>query len=194
MAYLALQTKMTEQQHIEQSPSSRSTEDDGKAELFSMFLSTLYTEQLSLLASAILQRFQLLYQTTNAKFSVDKPLYGSYYVPFPLNFDDIGLRWFAKTPINDTASKWDELSASALISEANTMRLLKRETTIPLPDGLDFSTTQNTLRCPYITMAFIYGVSLNDASLETTHLRRIHALERHRLGNGAAGQVLISNR
>ena len=53
-----------------------------------------------------------------------------------------------KIPINGTASKWDELSASALTSEANTMRLLKRETTIPLPDVLDFSsTTQNTLRC-----------------------------------------------
>lgn len=177
---------MAEQQHIEQSPSSHSAEDDENAESFSAVLSTLDKEQLPLLASAILQRLQPLYRTTNAEPSVGEPLYGSYHVLFPLTFDT-GLRWVAKIPINGTASKWDELSASALASEANTMRLLKRETTIPLPDVLDFSsTTQNTLRCPYILMTFISGVPLhnvwfghrlNGASPETTRLRRIRALE-----------------
>lgn len=67
------------------------------------------------------------------------------------------------------------------------MRLLKRETTIPLPDVLDFSsTTQNTLRCPYLIMTFISGIPLydvwfghrlNGASPETTCLCRIRALE-----------------
>ncbi|KAJ5931518.1 hypothetical protein N7516_006007 [Penicillium verrucosum] len=113
-------------------------------------------------------------------------MYGSYHILFPLTFDS-GLRWIAKIPINGTVSKWDELSASALISEANTMRLLKRETTIPLPDVLDFSsTTQNTLRCPYIIMTFISGIPLYNiwfghrlkgACPDTTHLRRIRALE-----------------
>lgn len=67
------------------------------------------------------------------------------------------------------------------------MRLLKCETTIPLPDVLDFSsTTQNTLRCPYIIMTFISGIPLyniwfghrlNGASPDTTCLHRIRALE-----------------
>ncbi|KAL4931266.1 uncharacterized protein BDV17DRAFT_288814 [Aspergillus undulatus] len=67
------------------------------------------------------------------------------------------------------------------------MRLLKRETSIPLSDALDFSsTTENTLRCPYIVMTFIDRVSLYDvwfgdqltgASTDTTLSRRIRALE-----------------
>lgn len=101
-------------------------------------------------------------------------------------FDDCP-RWVAKFPINGSASKWDELSASALASEANTMRLLKRETTIPLPDVLDFSSsTENTLRCPYIIMSFIsgtplydiwFGHRLNGVSLDTTRARRINAIK-----------------
>ncbi|KAJ5245120.1 hypothetical protein N7489_005216 [Penicillium chrysogenum] len=179
---------MAQQQHIERSPSSSSSEDDENAELFTAVHSTLDREQLPLLANAILRR-QPLYRTTNAKPSVGEPLYGSYHILFPLTFD-IGLRWIAKIPINGTASKWDELSASALISEANTMRLLKRETTIPLPDVLDYSsTTQNTLRCPYIIMTLISGIPLYNVwfghrlkgacpdTADTTHLRRVRALE-----------------
>lgn len=177
---------MAQRQHIEQSPSLHAAEDDENAELFSAVLSTLDRDQLALIARAILRRLQPPYQTTNAKPSVGEPLYGSYHVLFPLTFD-IGLRWIAKIPINGTANKWDELSASALTSEAKTMRLLKRETTIPLPEVLDFSsTTQNTLRCPYIIMTFISGIPLYNAwfghrltgaSPDTTRLRRIRALE-----------------
>ena len=87
-------------------------------------------------------------------------MYGSYHVLFPLKFD-IELRLVAEIPINGTADKWDELSASALTSEAETMRLLKRETTIPLPNVLDFSPTpNNALGCPYIIMSFISGAPL----------------------------------
>lgn len=177
---------MAQQQHIEGSPSLRSAEDDENAELFSAIHSTLDREQLPLLASDVLQRIQPHHAATNTKPSVGEPMYGSYHVLFPLTFD-VGLRWVVKIPINGTASKWDELSASALASEANTMRLLKRETTIPLPDVLDFSsTTQNTIRCPYIIMSFISGTPLYDVwfghrlkgtSPDITRARRTRALE-----------------
>lgn len=176
---------MAQQQEIEQSPASHSSEDDEKMELFSAVLSTLDREQLPLLASNILQQLQPS-QTTSAKPAVGEPLYGSYHVLFPLTFDT-GLCWLTKIPINGTVSKWDDLSATSLTSEANTIRLLKRETTIPLPDVLDFSsTTENSLRCPYIMMTFIsglplydiwFGHRLNDTTPEMTNLRRIRALE-----------------
>lgn len=176
---------MAHQQNIEQSP-SRPTEDDENAEMFSAVLSALDREQLPQLASDILQRIQQHHPVTNTKPSVGEPMYGSYHVILPLTFDD-GPRWVAKFPINGTAGKWDESSASALASEANTMRLLKRETTIPLPDVLDFSsTTENTLRCPYIIMSFIsgtllynvwFGHRLNGVSLDTTSARRINAIK-----------------
>ncbi|KAJ6045068.1 uncharacterized protein N7446_003270 [Penicillium canescens] len=158
-----------------------------KTQNFSAVLSALDRKQLPLLASAILRRLQPPYQTTDAKPSVGEPLYGSYHVLFPLTFD-IGLRWIAKIPINGTASKWDELSASALTSEANTMRLLKRETTIPLPDVLEFSsTTQNTLRCPYINMTFISGIPLYDVCIASAMVQ----LERFSFQTG--GRLLFGS-
>lgn len=161
-------------------------DDDENAILFSAVLSTLDKDQLPHLASAILRRVQPGLAAPEPKPSVGQPLYGSYHVLFPVTFDD-GLRWLVKIPINGTAAKWDELAASALACEANTMRLLKRQTSIPLPDVLDFSsTTENPLRCPYIVMTFIDGVSLYDvwfghhlaaASTEATLSRRTRALQ-----------------
>ncbi|KAL4794567.1 hypothetical protein BDV19DRAFT_364819 [Aspergillus venezuelensis] len=67
------------------------------------------------------------------------------------------------------------------------MRLLKRETTIPLPEVLDSSTPQNPIHCPYILMAFTSGKPLYEiwfghhlekaTTREMTHKRRVRALE-----------------
>ena len=60
------------------------------------------------------------------------------------------------------------------------------ETTIPLPDILDFSTIQNIFPCPYLVMTFISGIPLyniwsghhlNGTSPDITRLHRIRALE-----------------
>lgn len=165
--------------------SQEQSEESEKEELFSAVFSALDGDQLPLLARDIIQRLQPKSQTINTTPSVGDPLYGSYHVLFPLIFNN-GLCWLAKIPINGTATKWDELSADSLASEAKTMHLLKRETTIPLPDVLDFSpTTENPLRCPYIIMTFISGMPLydvwfgerNGASSDATRLRRTRALE-----------------
>ena len=121
---------MAPPQHVEQSLSSNLEDEDEGAELFSAVLSAIDREQLSLLAMTILQRTQQHHPATKTKPSVGEPMYGSYHILFPLTFD-VDLRWVAKIPINGTANKWAELSALALASEANTMRLLKRETTTP---------------------------------------------------------------
>lgn len=188
------ESKMAQQQHTEQSP-SHSAEDGEDVELFPAVLSFLDSEQLPLLASAFLRHLQPLSQTTIAKPSVSKPLYGSYHILFLLTFD-IGLHWVAKIPIDTMASKWDELSTSTPTSKANTMCLLKHETTIPLPDALEFSstTTQNIFRHPHIIMTFIgnplyniwFGHRLDGTSPDTTCLCRICALESIASGNGTA--------
>ncbi|KAI1362077.1 hypothetical protein F5Y08DRAFT_313108 [Xylaria arbuscula] len=113
-------------------------------------------------------------------------MYGSYHVLFPLTFRT-RLRWLVKIPAYGTADKWDETAAACLESEAKTMQLLKRETTIPIPEVLDFSSTiENPLRCPYIILSYISGVSLYDVwygdthydvDPKVTHARRTRALE-----------------
>lgn len=92
---------------------------------------------------------------------VHEPLYGAYHICFPLEFEDV--RWIARFPLNGTKALWDDLSASALESEARTMLLLEAETTIPMPRVYGFSSiTGNELNCPYIFMSYIEGVSLHD--------------------------------
>ncbi|KAI1370436.1 hypothetical protein F4677DRAFT_438371 [Hypoxylon crocopeplum] len=174
------------QQDPEQSLGFHTSEEDENAALFSAVLSALNRDQLPLLASTILRHIDPHSPATQTTPTVGDPLYGSYHVLFPLTFNT-GLRWVVKIPINGTAGKWNDSSASAMASEASTMRMLKRETTIPLPDVLDFSsTTQNTLQCPYIMMTFISGTSLYDVwfghhlhgvSPELTETRRTRALE-----------------
>lgn len=99
--------------------------------MFSAVLSVIDEEQLSLLVNAILHRIEPHYPATRTKPIVGDPIYGSYHVLFPLIFDD-DLRCVAKIQIKGTVDRCDEISASAFDSEANAMRLLKRETTIPL--------------------------------------------------------------
>ena len=66
-------------------------------------------------------------------------------------------------PINGTPEYWDETSASALESEALTMKLIRRRTTIPVPEVYDFcASVDNPLGCPYIWLSFISGIPLYD--------------------------------
>ncbi|KAI0196595.1 hypothetical protein EV127DRAFT_417022 [Xylaria flabelliformis] len=161
-------------------------ENDEKAELFSEVLSVLDKNELPLLGQDVFRRIQPQLARTDTKPVVGEPMYGSFHVLFPLTFYT-GLCWLVKIPTNGTADKWDDVSASSLVAEAKTMQFLKRETTIPLPDVLDFSsTTQNPLRCPYILLSYISGVPLYDVwfghrlngdDLEVNRARRTRALK-----------------
>jgi hypothetical protein len=94
---------------------------------------------------------------------VGEPLHGSYHILFPVEFPSQGTKWLLKVPINGNAEHWDELSANQLQSEARTMQLIKRRTSIPLPEVFGFSATlSNPLGCPHIWLSFIPGISLYD--------------------------------
>ncbi|KAL4878348.1 kinase-like domain-containing protein [Aspergillus karnatakaensis] len=111
------------------------------------------------LASSTFQRLNP--NTPPETATIDKPLGGTFNIVFPLTFP-CGTRWAIKIPATGVQGKWDALSAKALESEANTMRMLRRETTIPLPDIITFeSSIDNLLRVPYILMTFIAGVPLD---------------------------------
>lgn len=90
------------------------------------------------------------------------PLSGSYHVLFQLEFTD-GLRWIIKFPATGYRGRYDAMSARALKSEALTMRLLKRDTTIPIPEVYSFDATiDNELNCPHILMEFIRGIKVSE--------------------------------
>ncbi|KAK7416713.1 hypothetical protein QQX98_005039 [Neonectria punicea] len=155
-------------------------EENDNAELFTELLAHLDKDSLPKLAAAVRQQSETEYNGQDPV--VERPIYGSYNVLLPLVFPD-GARWLAKIPVNGTPSHWDALSSGALSVEANTMRLLKRETTIPIPAVFDFSaTTDNPICCPYILMSFVpgkplYEVWFGDSSPEDTERYRARALQ-----------------
>ena len=92
---------------------------------------------------------------------VTPPLTGSYNILYRLKFSD-GVRWMFKVPVTGYRARFDELAAQALGSEAMTMRLLKRKTTIPVPDLHYFNTSfDHVVKCPFI-MDRLEGCSLDE--------------------------------
>lgn len=114
---------------------------------------------------------------------VSEPLFGSHHILFKLEFNDL-VRWMLKVPANGYPGAFDGMSARALKTEALTMRLAKRDTTIPVPEVYCFDDTlDNELCCPFILMEYVYGRPLyevwfdRDADPEKLEQRRCHALE-----------------
>lgn len=115
------------------------------------------------------------------------PLFGSYHIVFVLKFSD-GIQWVLKVPATGCRDRFTEVAARALTSEALTMRLLKSETTVPVPVVYSFnSSLDNAINCPFILMEFIAGTSLSEcwfdnaaskASLEQRRIRTLQDLAR----------------
>lgn len=93
---------------------------------------------------------------------VGQPIFGDLHVVLPLAFPD-GVEWALKIPANGTPELFDEASQMALRTEAMTMDLLKRYTTIPLPRVFGFEKDcENELECPFIIMEFVRGQPLSE--------------------------------
>ena len=85
---------------------------------------------------------------------------GSYHAVVLLPFAD-GRQWALKIPRKGHNESWTEPLAKALVSEAQTMRLIGRETSVPVPEIFAFdSTVDNQLGCPFILMELMPGEPL----------------------------------
>ena len=87
---------------------------------------------------------------------------GSFNAVFKILFAD-GTLWILKVPASGHSQCWDVHAREALTSEAFTMRLIRRETTIPVPEVFAFDASlENELGCPFILMEWIHGKPLHD--------------------------------
>jgi hypothetical protein len=142
-------------------------EDGEETSIFQPVLDNIRFEKLPILLLSVrkLRQFKDLrspdgVELTTDDCSITYPLlYGSYHIVFPLEFTD-GLRWALTIPAAGHRDKFDESAARALTSEALTLQLLKRETTIPVPEVYSFDTSFDN--CPFILMEFMVGIPLND--------------------------------
>jgi hypothetical protein len=106
------------------------------------------------------------------------PLFGSYHILYPVDFED-NVRWILKVPATGYVGRFDEIGARALASEAQTMQLIKDNTTIVMPQILHYDQTMNNeLECPYILMEFIDGKHLSDCWFD--HAIPLDMLEQRR--------------
>ena len=109
---------------------------------------------------------------------VRPPLFGSYHILYILEFETLE-RWILRVPCIGHPETWNDSAARALRSEVFTMRLIHRETTIPMPQVHGFDDTlENEIGCPFTVMDYIEGIngrtSWFDRSIDTT------LLEQHR--------------
>ena len=151
------------------SAGNRAYQDEGFRQQFGAVLAQINVDNIVLLAASVRQDMQARYiqQITDLPVSVDnpaigcrvfsEPLRGSYNLAYRVLFDD-GVEWILKVPANGSRARFDRLAADALASEALTMKMIKRATTIPVPTIYSFDASlNNEIGCPYILMEFLNG-------------------------------------
>ena len=98
---------------------------------------------------------------------------GSHHAVLTLVFAD-GVEWVLKIPAHGYSPFWTDAASRALTSEAQTMRLISQETTLPVPKVFAFDPTADKLGCPLTLMQKIQGKRLTDGwlSVEMSIARR----------------------
>ena len=151
------------------SAGNRAYQDEVFRQQFSAVLAQLNVDNIVLLAASVRQDMQARHIPEDPDLTVSfdnpavgckvfsEPLRGSYNLAYRVRFDD-GLEWILKVPANGSRARFDSLAADALTSEALTMKMIKRATTIPIPTIYSFDASlDNDIGCPYILMEFLKG-------------------------------------
>ncbi len=158
---------------------------DEDTKQFQAVISRIQFDRLPRFALAIRERRQVqatLAQDQTSEVTcrvLSRPHFGTYHVVYMLQFSD-GPQWAFRVPITGFPGEHNESAARSLHSEALTMRLAARETTIPVPLVHDFDTSlENELRVPFILMDFVGGKPCAkawfDTSLEASDQEQLRA-------------------
>jgi hypothetical protein len=118
-----------------------------------------------------------------------KAMYGSFNLVVPVRFRKDSFRCIVRIPGHGVADIWNEVDARRLRGEFHAMKMLKRESSIPIPDVYGFDDRiekSNPAGCPYVLMEYVEGIPLEkvwyckdkpDMSPEEAAVRRIRALD-----------------
>ncbi|KAN0068683.1 hypothetical protein V8E54_013407 [Elaphomyces granulatus] len=160
---------------------------------FQPVLNNIRVEKLPISASSVRQH--LIENDEDDDCSITYPLlYGAEHMIFPLEFTD-GLRWALKIPAAGHHDKFNEFAARALTSEALILQLLKRETTIPVPEVYSFDASfDNPINCPFILMEFIVGIPLGDCWFDKGASKALVAERRARTLQDLAAAMVQMNK
>lgn len=122
------------------------------------------------------------------------PLFGAYNILFPIRFAD-GTKWILKIPAaGGSENRWDASAARALESEALTMQLLTKKTSMPIPLVHAFDASiQNPLGCPYILMNYVDGRPLCERWFDSKHHGDLEAFRTRTLETLSAFMVQLTS-
>ena len=147
--------------------SSDSSNEGYLQERFGSLLSISH-ESLIILASTVRDRNWPGSKNCPEKCWVVSRLYGSYNLIHVVEFAD-GIKYVIRVPATGWGRRFTETARKSLESQAFTMGLIRRETTVPLPDiyAMDL-TTSNEIGAPYIIMSFVPGFPISSKWFDRT--------------------------
>ncbi|CAG8930125.1 unnamed protein product [Penicillium salamii] len=172
---------------------ANSSDDDSDDELeeFRAMMASMKLDQVAVHTSQIRKSIQPDNQAEAFIVTeIGSPMFGSYNMLYPVIFGD-GVRWLLRIPANGTRDQFDEGDAESLRSEALTMRLIRRETTIPLPEVFAFDNSfENQINCPFILISYIEGKKLSDVWHDKTSPKDIVQARRTRTLQDIAASMI----
>ena len=144
-------------------PSTKSSDSSDERYLEACFgpLLSISQKELIDLASNARNRISPKSQAQSIDCRFVTRLNGSYNLVHILEFSD-EVKYVIRVPVTGWGDRFGETAKSSLKSEALTMRFIRKETTIPVPDVYAFDTTNlNEIGAPYILMSFIPGFTVS---------------------------------
>jgi hypothetical protein len=139
---------------------------DDDLDIFKGVLASIRVDNIASFASSIRSTLEVLASSVECVL-LRPPFYGSHHILFPIQFQD-GQEWLLKVPASGYGGRFEYTGARSLASEAQTMRMLRQETTIPIPRVFSYDTTfDNALNRPYILMEKVVGIALPDLWFNT---------------------------
>lgn len=139
------------------SPSPSSDADEANSDTFGPLLA-ISQGSLVRLASRIARR---VFQTPISSGKLIRRNCGAYNLVHVVELADVTL--VVRVPATGWGSGMTATAAQALESQAATMRLIRKTTTVPVPEIYDLDTTANNeIGAPYICMSFLPGRRVSD--------------------------------
>lgn len=134
-------------------------------------LASIPTHSLILLATH-LQKTVL--HTEASKSCLVSRISGSFNIAHIIQLDNLKL--VIRVPASGWGNGMTETAALAIRSQVATLRLIKSQTTIPVPEIYGFDTTcNNEIGAPYICMSFMPGVPVSTAWFDDLDYPRLEA-------------------
>ncbi|KAF8904709.1 kinase-like domain-containing protein [Gymnopilus junonius] len=137
-----------------------STSADTLLEDFAALRKAIFLDGLITIASRI--------RGVGCTVDVENPFYGSFNLIYAVTFLD-GVKWAARIPLHGVKESFHDSDAKALKSQALTMRFIKQNTSIPVPDVIHFDTTfDNALGAPFLLITWLEGIPIYSAWRKTS--------------------------